>query len=172
MSGIEIAGLALGAFPLLISALEHYRESAEVLEDWWQIKKEYKKCKNEVKFHELAFETNVQRFLLPLIADDDEIANLIADPGSQIWKDPAWEVKLKERLPRSYDLFLDTIHDIQVTISRLRDELGVSRQAFQRAVAYDSQEVSVPRISGIASQLTDARKGNPKAVQKSLEKAS
>ena len=35
MSGVVgAAGFNLAAFPLLISALEHYRESAEVLEDW------------------------------------------------------------------------------------------------------------------------------------------
>lgn len=81
MSGIEIAGLLLGVFPLLISALEHYRESAEVLDDWWQIKKESKKCKNEIKVQELAFENNLERFLLPLVVDDNDIAALIAEPG-------------------------------------------------------------------------------------------
>lgn len=47
MSGVEAAGLVLAAFPLLISALEHYRESAEVLKDWWRYKREYRKVKVE-----------------------------------------------------------------------------------------------------------------------------
>lgn len=45
MSGVEAAGFVLAAFPLLISALEHYRESAEVLKDWWRFKREYRKVK-------------------------------------------------------------------------------------------------------------------------------
>lgn len=45
MSGVEAAGFVLAAFPLLISALEHYRESAEVLKDWWRYKREYRKVK-------------------------------------------------------------------------------------------------------------------------------
>lgn len=126
MSGIEIAGLLLGVFPLLISALEHYRESAEVLDDWWQIKKEYKKCKNEIKVQELAFENNLERFLLPLVVDDNEIAALIAEPGGIKWKDPALEDKLKSRLPKSYEVFLDTIFDIKSTVDGLKEELGVS----------------------------------------------
>ena len=144
MSGIELAGIVLGAFPLLISALEHYRESAEVLEDWWQIKKEYKKCKNEIKVQELAFENNLERFLLPLIVDDHDIAALIADPGGEKWKDPDLEFELKARLPKSYELFLDTISDINLTMDGLKDELGIRRQAFQQGLAAKSEPVGLP----------------------------
>ena len=141
MSGIEIAGLLLGAFPLLVSALEHYRQSAEVLEDWWQIKKEYGKCKSEIKLQELLFEHNLERFLLPLVVDDDEIAALIAEPGGIRWKDPALELKLKSRLPRSYDLFIDTIHEIQSAVDGLREELGITREAFQKGLDHTIGQV-------------------------------
>lgn len=143
MSGIEIAGLLLGAFPLIISALEHYRQSAEVLEDWWQIKKEYKKCKMEIKVQELAFENNLQRFLLPLVVDDDEISELIAEPGGMKWKDPGLEDALKKRLPKSYDLFLDTINDIKSTVDGLKEELGVNREAFQEGLDPKVDQVRV-----------------------------
>ena len=142
MSGIEIAGLLLGAFPLLISALEHYRQSAEVLEDWWHIRKEYNKCKNEIKVQELAFEENLERFLLPLIVDDDQIAALIAEPGGMKWKDSTLEDKLKSRLPKSYDLFLDTIYDIKSTMDDLKEELGLSRDAFQEGLYPEVDRVS------------------------------
>lgn len=143
MSGIEIAGLLLGAFPLLVSALENYRQSAEVLEDWWQIKKEYKRCKNEIKAQELAFENNLERFLLPLVVDDDEIATLIAEPGGERWKDPTLEDKLKDRLPKSYGLFLDTIYDIKSTVDGLKEELGVNREAFQKGLDPNVDPVSL-----------------------------
>jgi len=141
MSGVEVVGFLLGAFPLLISALEHYRSAAEVLEDWWQIKKEYKKCKNEIKVQELAYENNLERFLLPLIADDNEILALLADPGGARWKDPALEAKLKSRLPKSYDLFLDTISDLQETMEGLNVELGVGCEAFQKGLKVEANEV-------------------------------
>ena len=146
MSGVEVVGLLLGAFPLLISALEHYRQGAEVLENWWKIKKEYKKCKNEIKVQELAFENNIERFLLPLVADDDDIAVLIAQPGGSSWKDPALEAKLKERLPRSYELFLATIEDIKLTIDGLKDELGVSRDAFQKELEANNKAVKTQSV--------------------------
>ena len=141
MSGIEVAGLLLGTFPLLISALEHYRQTAEVLEDWWQIKKEYKKCKNEIKVQELVFENSLERFLLPLVVDDDDVNELMSEPGGLKWRDPALEQKLKDRLPKSYDLFLDTMHDIQATMEGLSEELGLHRTLFQKELGAHQEKV-------------------------------
>lgn len=158
MSGIEVAGLLLGAFPLLISALEHYRQSEEVLEDWWQIKKEYKKCKNELLVQELAFEKNLERFLLPLVVGDDEIAALIDEPGGMKWKDPALEDKLKSRLPKSYELFLDTIQDIKSTVDGLEDELGVSREAFQKGLNPEVDQKRTRKSRNLLKKLLNRQK--------------
>ena len=141
MSGIEVVGLLLGAFPLLISALEHSREAAEVYDDWWQIKKEYKKCKQELLCAELALESNLEWLLLPMITDDDEVTKLMSEPGSARWKNPQLEESLKRRLPRSYGLFIDTVNDINFTISELKEELGVSKVYFPNLVEESSQSV-------------------------------
>ena len=127
MSGVEVAGLLLGAFPLIISAMEHYRKSAEVYQNWWEYKREYRKSINDIKFQEMAFKSNVESLLLPLMVDEDEAAALIADPGGIKWKDPALEAKMKSRFPKPYDLFLDTIYDIKYTVDDLKEDLGISR---------------------------------------------
>jgi hypothetical protein len=77
----EIAGFVLAAIPLMISGLEHYRESAEILESWWKIKREYQKCMRNLKYHKVAFEENLEELLLPLIADEDKLQQLLNDPG-------------------------------------------------------------------------------------------
>jgi hypothetical protein len=77
----EIAGFVLAAIPLMISGLEHYRESAEVLESWWKIKREYQKCMRNLKYHKVAFEENLEELLLPLIADEDKLQQLLNDAG-------------------------------------------------------------------------------------------
>ncbi|KAF2401726.1 hypothetical protein EJ06DRAFT_528881 [Trichodelitschia bisporula] len=131
MSGIEVAGLVLGAFPLLITALEHYRESAEVLSDWWKFKREYRKWKDEVRFHQLAFEQNLEKYLLPLIVDDDELQSLISDPGGERWRHPELEERLKTRLPRAYDLYISTIGDMNETMVELQKMMGVDKVQLQ-----------------------------------------
>lgn len=44
MSGIEIAGLVLGAFPVVIEALESYRNAFTALKNWWEFQRTFEVC--------------------------------------------------------------------------------------------------------------------------------
>jgi hypothetical protein len=90
MSGIEIAGLILGAFPVLIYTLEKYREGAEALVDWWRIQRAYRKCRQDLQFHQILFEGNVERFLLPLVLDDDDYKHLWRTLQGRAGKTKSW----------------------------------------------------------------------------------
>lgn len=85
MSGVEAAGFVLAAFPLLISALEDYRAGWEVIEDWWKIKREYKKCQQNLKLQRLVFEENLEQLLSTFVQDDEGLKSLISDPGGDRW---------------------------------------------------------------------------------------
>ncbi|RDL42220.1 uncharacterized protein BP5553_02199 [Venustampulla echinocandica] len=134
MSGVELAGIVLGAFPLMISALEHYRKTAEVLEGWWKVKTEYRKCMRNLKYHKLAFEENLEELLLPLIADEEKLQLLINDPGGPEWKDPRLEVALTERMPKTYSSYLDTIEMMMEVVQELNDALCMNKAQFQSQV--------------------------------------
>jgi len=134
MSGVEIAGFVLAAFPLMISALEHYRDTAEVLEGWWKIKCEYRKCMRNLKYHKLAFEEALEELLLPLIANEDKLQLLLKEPGGPAWKDQELEDMLKERMPKTYSSYLDTIEMMLETVQALDDALGMSKSHFQARV--------------------------------------
>lgn len=71
MSGVEAASFVLAAFPLLISALEDYRAGWEMIEDWWKIKREYKKCQQNLKLQRLVFEENLGQLLSTFVQDDE-----------------------------------------------------------------------------------------------------
>ncbi len=66
---------------------------------------------------------------------------MLAEPGGARWKDPALEAKLKSRLPKSYDLFLDTVFDLQETMEGLKVELGMDHEAFQKGLEVKADEV-------------------------------
>lgn len=134
MSGIEVAGLVLGVIPILISGLEQWRKSAEVVSDWWQIQKEYKKCTRELKCADLELTTSLERFLLPLLIDDDEIRLLMDEPGGPRWQNPDLEDTLKQRLPKSYSLFVEVIEDINEVVQKIRLEIGLENSVFEGAV--------------------------------------
>ena len=127
MSGIEVAGLVLGAFPLLVTALEQYRESAEVYTDWWRFRRQYSKVKRDVEYHQITFSSNLEELLLPLVCEDEEIFNLMANPGGPAWQDSELESRLRERLPVAYDNYLASIHEISMIMEKLTQELGLDK---------------------------------------------
>ena len=122
MSGIEVAGLVLGGFPILITALEKWKDGAQVLQGWWQIKREYRRCVHDIEYQKLNFERNLEECLLPLITDDNQLRILIADAGGDSWKAPELEERLERRLSdRAYRSYLATIGDMKDTMSELQD---------------------------------------------------
>jgi len=145
MSGIEAAGFVLAAFPLAISALEHYRTTAETLGVFWKIRREYKTWTHGLNICQLAFEQNLEQFLLPLIADEDELQRLISEPGSPEWQNPDLETRLRQRLPKSYDLYLESIEHIKEVMNNLKGELGINKPSFQNKLQED--DVGLPTLS-------------------------
>lgn len=127
MSGFEVVSLLLAIFPVIVSAMEHWRESAEVMENWTKIKPKYKKCRREMRIQEEFFRQNIEQYLLPLVVDEDELNLLISEPCGLAWKDPALETRLRARLPKAYDLYLETIEELGEVMKSLQDELGVGK---------------------------------------------
>ncbi|OCK77569.1 hypothetical protein K432DRAFT_303900 [Lepidopterella palustris CBS 459.81] len=171
MSGIEIAGLIMGAFPLLMAALERYREGAELLSDWWRIQRAYKKCKQDINYHRILFEGNLEEFLLPLVADEDELKVLMANPAGEAWEDPELEKRLQDRLPKSYELYLDIIGDINELMDKLKKELGVDNAQFQSKVN-ESQTPAKTKPSRKDLLTVSNFEFQAKRIKFSLKKAS
>lgn len=83
MSGFEIAGVLLGAFPLIISGLKHWREAAKVGGFLWRFREEYSGCLRDVQYHQLCYKHNLKELLLPIMNDADAVERLVSDPGGK-----------------------------------------------------------------------------------------
>lgn len=55
MSGFEVAGIVLGAFPLAIEALDRYREVAKRCGYWYKIRLEYQKSSDSLTYYRLIY---------------------------------------------------------------------------------------------------------------------
>jgi hypothetical protein len=131
MSGFEIAGVVLGAFPIAITALEKYREVAKLWGFWWEIRYEYQKCSSEVKFHRLGFTRNLKQLLLPMVSNQAQILRLLADPGGKEWKEQSIAQQLEDRLQDSYELYFEIIQQLQRTMEELQEVLAVDKMNVQ-----------------------------------------
>lgn len=133
MSGIEIAGLVLGAFPLAISALEHGRTVAIAGRLHRRIRgerREYTKCRSDIMYHQIVYKSNLRTLLLG--QDPDVVQGLIEDPGGPRWHDDSSTQKLlEERLQEKYAVYMDIMERMKETITQLKKELCVDDVTIQ-----------------------------------------
>ena len=127
MSGVEAAGFVLAAFPLIISALDHYQEGFESLQDWWRFRAEFVGFIHEIGTQSVLFSENLEELLRPIVLSDAEMDALLTDPGGRAWNDPDLETRLQQRLPQSYGWYRCTIDDINVIMEKLKAKLGIQK---------------------------------------------
>ncbi|KAF1993824.1 hypothetical protein P154DRAFT_414906, partial [Amniculicola lignicola CBS 123094] len=159
MSGLEVAGVLLGTFPLILSGLEHYRDVAKVAGFWWQIRKKYQKCRDDVRFHEIVYRRNLKELLLPIVLDTEDVNRLVADPGGERWTDPDLQGRLEHRLQESYSLYMGIISEMNERADDLRKELAFDKDAVQSKLPADTkkdkqpQSTKAPKSSSVKSSL-------------------
>jgi len=145
MSGLEIAGLTLGAFPIMLRLLDDYRKGAEAMGDWWQIRRAYEEWKHDLDYHRTAFELNSKLILMPLM-EDDEVEKFLSDPLHETWRDKMWEKRLRERLPDSYESVVNVINGIYDIMETMRKELGVHNTGFQTKISEVILFICIPQL--------------------------
>jgi len=124
-SGLEVAGLCLAVFPLCISAMEHYQDGFEKLQDWWRFRAEFVGFFHAIGNQSVLFAENLEQLLAPIVDSDVTMGKLLNDPGGPLWSDPMLEQRLRERLPKSYDWYRCTIDDMNDAIGKLKIKLGI-----------------------------------------------
>ncbi|KAK4075363.1 uncharacterized protein Triagg1_4484 [Trichoderma aggressivum f. europaeum] len=175
MSGFQIAGIVLGAFPIAINALEAYQDIAERVGLFLTIKNEYINWKNELNFHKLSFTINMRQLLLPLVADDDMIAELLNAPGGDRWQDKSVAELLEKRLEGSYELYMQYIQNMRRILEEINRELLIDSEWAQKLLA-NSKLTSSKRMKlktffskeGLAHQVYKFKLCNNEALRKRL----
>ncbi|KAI0832189.1 hypothetical protein F5Y06DRAFT_290454 [Hypoxylon sp. FL0890] len=153
MSGFEIAGIVLGAFPLAIEALEKYREVSKRVGLFYKIRVEYIKCEHNLKFHRASFTGHLRRLLLPLIEDDNKIKDLLFNPGGTFWKDQETVDVLQHRLgEESYGLFVDCVEGVKEVMAKLNCELVVDSVTLQESLRKPKPVMPGPRLKESATK--------------------
>lgn len=117
MSGIEVVGVVLAVFPLIISILEHKRDIASCHGLLANFMTEYSKAWNDLRDEELVFRLQLRKLLLPLVTDkalvQEELEAFMLDAGGHLWKDADVQAALQKRLGESHDRYMETIQELQ-----------------------------------------------------------
>jgi hypothetical protein len=115
MSGIEVVGLLLGAIPLVISAMEHYKDGIDVITDIRNYRSTLKSLKTKLSIQEELYRGTLQRLLLSELSPV-EVHALFPEPGANgsgaLWGTKDIEEKLRRKLGAKYDIFMDVVVDV------------------------------------------------------------
>jgi hypothetical protein len=128
MSGLEIAGLALAVAPLIISAIEHYRQGLKPFKVWARYHRELGLLQNVLNV-EVAKLLDTCEQLLQSIVPHAQLHELITHPGGPHWQDPILQDKLKQLLSRSYSSFMSALGEIKDALDELHEKFDIKAVA-------------------------------------------
>lgn len=129
MSGFEIAGLVLGAFPIALEALNQYEVVKAQIKLWRRIQEAYVECKDDLIFQQLLFEDNLLDLLSMATIDEKKIELLISNPDGECWKDESLTDLLEQE---HYEPYRRCINAMERTMKELNHELGLDAEYVQQ----------------------------------------
>ncbi len=126
MSGVEIIGLILGGLPLVISAIEHYRDGLDPLKDYFRYDNTLKSLRTRLRIQQDLFEGTLQRLLLENLSDSQAKA-LFPDSDNpvnqQLWGTKEVDDLLHRTLGAKYGNFMDVVREMELVMRQLMEKL-------------------------------------------------
>ena len=113
---MEIAGVVLGAFPLIFLAIDGYREGAETINRIRNHETYVDTLRRRMNRVQQEFRHNLEDLLAPL-TDPEKIQMLLDNPEDADWR--ILEEKIRQRLSGSYETYIETIQDFRLSMKRL-----------------------------------------------------
>lgn len=125
MSGIEVAGIALAVFPILINGLNHVVAGIETVKRWKRYRLKLKDYADILESASVYFLDTLDELLSDIVHSDEELSMMLANPGGSPWKEKAYEERLRRRLDRSYSSYLKTVSKLVQALQGMCARLGV-----------------------------------------------
>lgn len=122
MSGVEVAGLVLGALPLLLAGLQFYSQGIAVTKRYWKYREEVNSLLSDLQAEYAVYQNSIETLLLGVV-DAKDVMAFLADPGGKLWRTSSFERRLKQRLSTSYDPYLATVVRLQDAADAFKEKL-------------------------------------------------
>ncbi|KAI4257359.1 MAG: hypothetical protein L6R42_005727 [Xanthoria sp. 1 TBL-2021] len=125
MSGIEVAGIALAVFTIVVNGLGRMTEGIQTMKHWKKYKRELEKYASRLDTASTTCSQILTLLLNDIVPSDDDFESMIAEPLGPLWKTPVYEERLRDRLDQSYKPYLRTIQTLAEDVKELRKKLGI-----------------------------------------------
>lgn len=120
----EIAGLVLGAVPLVISALEHYKEFSDQALVFWKWKGKLSKAIFRLVTERATYDQNL-RLMLARIVNHDDLDRLVEDPQDELWTSRELLLDLKSELSKAYGPCMELVKEMEAVMVAIAAALDI-----------------------------------------------
>jgi hypothetical protein len=127
MSGLEVAGIVLGALPLVISALEHYANGIQTAKRYWRYKSELRSLILQIDTERGIFINTLEQ-LLGGIVRIEHMAGFLSNPGGDEWKNADVDSKLKDRLRGVYEIYVGNVQGMERSLKVIMAKLALDSE--------------------------------------------
>jgi hypothetical protein len=135
MSGLEVAGVVLGALPLVISALEHYAEGIHTAKRYWRYKLELKSLILSINTERGIFLNTLEQ-LLGGIVRIEHMTDFLSNPGGEAWKDADVHLQLQQRLRNAHRVYLGNVDGMNASLKQIMEKLALDTEGKVRWSLY------------------------------------
>lgn len=129
MSGIEIAGLALGAFPLILEVLKGLISGVDGYCHFRNIRHQLSLWIHRVEAQSVRFKRNFELLLLRSNIEEygPRLAALIDNPDlkDDLWQKSENDWLLKCYLEGSYDVYVEGVNKLRVSLATVQKKLRI-----------------------------------------------
>ena len=125
MSGLEVAGVVLAVFPVLIDGLNSVVEGIETAKRWKRYRAELQDYANVLESAKVYYFDTLDELLGDIVTSEKEVVSLLGDPGGSPWKQTEYEERLRKRLDRSYTSYFKTVSKLAQALQSMGHRLGV-----------------------------------------------
>lgn len=132
MSGLEVAGVVLGAFPIAIVGIQKLRDAARAIDLLKEDEIEYSKWLGELEFQQLCFKLHIKGLLLPMLVNQEQAEILMADPAGPSWRESRLMESLRLRLGEASAVYLQSMRGMQEALDGMATELSLSTQLIKK----------------------------------------
>ncbi|KAL2834175.1 hypothetical protein BDW59DRAFT_156118 [Aspergillus cavernicola] len=125
MTGVEVVGLVLASFPIILNCLDYYREGMEPLDEWWSFRTHFIEFVDDISHQMMRYNENMTRLLDPVVTDNESLAALVRDPVDPRWNDGNLDDPLEQRLASERDRFFRIIERMNTVVKDLKNLLQI-----------------------------------------------
>lgn len=114
----------MGTIPLVVSALEHYKQGISTIRTWRNYDRELRSLIRNLQTEKVRFQDVCEKLLVGLVSQC-QIESMVDDPFGEAWKEERIRAKIEFRLWRSFSNFEDIIKDMEEATKEMMKKLDL-----------------------------------------------